>query len=172
MAVRPIRIYPDPVLRVRCPTVEAFDEALGKLVDDMVDTMHAAPGIGLAANQVGEEYAIAVVDLSVGERHDDLVVLVNPEIVNQEGVDDDTEGCLSLPGITDKVRRPTSIRVRATNTQGESFELEAEGLLARAICHEIDHLSGVLFTDRLHGLRKERGRRLLKKLAQEQTAVS
>ena len=171
MAVRPIRIYPDPVLRRRCARVETFDEALGDLVTDMVDTMHAAPGIGLAANQVGEEISVAVIDLSVGEEEDELVVLVNPEIVEPQGEDDDTEGCLSLPGITEKVRRPFSIRVLARDVAGEPFELEAEGLLARAICHEVDHLNGVLFTDRLRGLRKERGRRLLRRLAAEQEAT-
>ena len=168
MALRPIRIYPDPVLKEPCRDVEAFDEDLERLVGDMVDTMHDAPGIGLAANQVGVDVAVAVVDLSVGERQEDVLVFVNPRILEEEGDDEDTEGCLSLPGITDKVHRPFTIRVAALDVGGEAFEVEAEGLLARAICHEVDHLRGMLFTDRLRGLRKERGRRLLKKLALEQ----
>ena len=148
-----------------------FDESIQDLVTDLVDTMHAAPGIGLAANQVGEELAVVVVDLSVGERAEDLLVLINPKITREEGLDEDTEGCLSLPGITDKVQRPFAVRVEAAGVSGEPFQVEAEGLLARAICHELDHLEGVLFTDRLRGLRKERGRRLLKKLAQDQEAT-
>jgi peptide deformylase len=171
MAILPIRIYPDPVLRVRCADVEAFDADLEKLVRDMVETMHAAPGIGLAASQVGVEQRVAVVDLSVGERSEDLVVLVNPELLSTEGEEEDVEGCLSLPDITDKVRRPFSVRVRAADTEGTLREIEAESLLARAICHEIDHLDGVLFTDRLRGLRRERARRALRRLARAGSAA-
>ena len=168
MAILPIRIYPDPVLRVRCPRVETFDESLRQLVRDLVETMHAAPGIGLAAPQVGVETRLAVVDLSVAEEADDLFVLVNPRITSEEGRDDDEEGCLSLPGITEKVVRPLSIKVSASDENGEPFDLEAEALLARAICHEIDHLDGILLTDRLRGLRREKAKRALKRLALEQ----
>jgi peptide deformylase len=168
MAILPIRIYPDPVLRVRCRPVETFDDALRKLAANMVETMHAAPGVGLAAPQVGVDLRLAVVDTSVGEDPAALRVLVNPEIVRREGLETDTEGCLSLPGITDKVDRPLSIALRAQDLAGQPFELEAEDYLARAICHEVDHLDGVLFTDHLRGLRKERVRRQLKKLASEQ----
>jgi len=134
----------------------------------MVETMHAAPGVGLAAPQVGSDLRLAVVDISVGEDPALLKVLVNPEIVRREGMATDVEGCLSLPGITDKVDRPTAITVRAQGLDGRPFELEAEEYMARAICHEIDHLDGVLFTDHLRGLRKERARRQLKKLAEVQ----
>ena len=168
MAILPIRIYPDPVLRVKCRRVETFDDALRKLAANMVDTMHAAPGVGLAAPQVGIDLRLTVVDISVGEDPAALRVLVNPEIVRREGAETDTEGCLSLPGITDKVDRPLSIALRAQDLTGEPFELEAEGYLARAICHEVDHLDGILFTDHLRGLRKERARRQLKRLAAEQ----
>jgi peptide deformylase len=171
MAVRPIRIYPDPVLRERCQPVTAFDEGLARLAADMVATMHAAPGIGLAAPQVGDTRRLAVVDLSVGEDDEQLLVLVNPEIVSSSGGQIDVEGCLSLPEITDRVERPLTVRVRAQDLRGETFELEAQELLARAICHEIDHLNGVLFVDHLRGLRRERARRKLRKLAQEQVAV-
>jgi peptide deformylase len=168
MAILPIRIYPDPVLRVKCRTVEAFDDALRKLAANMVETMHAAPGVGLAAPQVGVDLRLAVVDTSVGEDPAALRILVNPEIVRRAGLETDTEGCLSLPGITDKVDRPITITLRAQDLTGKPFELEAEDYLARAICHEVDHLDGVLFTDHLRGLRKERARRQLKKLAAEQ----
>lgn len=168
MAILPIRIYPDPILRVKTRRVEEFDDRLRKLAADMVETMHAAPGVGLAAPQVGSDLRLAVVDISVGEDPASLKVLVNPEIVRREGLATDVEGCLSLPGITDKVDRPTSVRVRAQDLAGRPFELEAEEYMARAICHEVDHLDGVLFTDHLRGLRKERARRQLKKLAEVQ----
>ena len=168
MAILPIRIYPDPVLRVRCKPVDEFDEALAKLIEDMVATMHAAPGIGLAAPQVGVESRVAVVDLSVGERPEDLLTLVNPSILEETGTDEDVEGCLSLPDITDKVRRPFSIKLQARDGTGEAIDLELEGLLARAVCHEVDHLDGILFTDRLRGLRKEKARRALRRLERGQ----
>lgn len=170
MAVLPIRIYPDPVLRVRCPEVEAFDSDLAKLAADMVETMHAAPGVGLAAPQVGVELRLAVVDTTVGEETSELHVLVNPEIVEDAGREVEEEGCLSIPEITEKVSRPERIRVRARNVEGDALELEAEGLLARAICHEIDHLNGVLFVDHLTGLRRERVKRQLRRLSRQQEA--
>lgn len=166
MAILPIRIYPDPVLRAKCRRVEQFDAGLRKLAADMVETMYAAPGVGLAAPQVGHELRLAVVDISVGEDPGALKVLVNAEIVRREGLETDIEGCLSLPGINDKVDRPLAITVRAQDLEGRLFELETEGYMARAICHEIDHLEGVLFTDHLRGLRRERARRQLKRLAE------
>ncbi|HEX9945587.1 MAG TPA: peptide deformylase [Thermoanaerobaculia bacterium] len=172
MAILPIRIYPDPVLRVKCRAVEEFDARLRKLASDMVETMHAAPGVGLAAPQVGVELRLAVVDVSVGEDPGQLKVLVNPEVVRREGLESDTEGCLSLPGITDKVDRPLAVTVRARDLAGQPFEFAAEGYLARAVCHEIDHLDGVLFTDHLRGLRRERARRQLKKLAELRQEVA
>lgn len=168
MAVLPIRIYPDPVLRARCRVVTELDARLRKLAADMVETMHAAPGVGLAASQVGVELRLAVVDLSVGEDPKQIHVVVNPEIVQREGAEVAEEGCLSLPGINDKVSRPTKVTVRAVDLEGKPFEIQAEEWLARAFCHEIDHLDGVLFTDHLRGLRKERVRRQLKRLAEDQ----
>jgi peptide deformylase len=168
MAILPIRIYPDPVLRAKCRKVEEFDTRLRKLASDMIETMHAAPGVGLAAPQIGVDLRLAVVDVSVGEDPSLLKVLVNPEVVRREGAESDVEGCLSLPGITDKVDRPAAVTVRAQDLAGQPFELEATEYMARAVCHEIDHLDGVLFTDHLRGLRKERVRRQLKKLAEEQ----
>lgn len=166
MPILSIRRYPDPVLRQRCSEVEHFDEELGRLIADMVETMHAAPGIGLAASQVGIERRVAVVDLSVGEEPDQLLVLVNPVLLQAQGREDDSEGCLSIPDFTEKVTRPEAVVVAARDARGEAFEVTAEGLLARAIQHEMDHLDGVLFVDHLRGLRRERARRHLKRLAE------
>src|SRR6185503_467215 len=168
VAVLPIRIYPDPVLRVRCAEVTAFDDELARLVADMVETMHAAPGVGLAASQVGVEKRVAVVDLSVGERPEEVIVLVNPVIPGDDGSVVETEGCLSIPDFTEKVDRPERIEVTALDATGAPRRFAAEGWLARAICHEVDHLDGVLFVDHLHGLRRERAKRALKKLVKEQ----
>jgi peptide deformylase len=168
MALLPIRLYPDPVLRVDCPEVESFDAELAELARDMLETMYAAPGVGLAAPQVGIEKRLIVVDVSGGEEPNAAHVLVNPEIEEQEGSAIETEGCLSIPGLTDKVERPATIRVRAQDLTGEPTTLRAAGWLARAICHELDHIDGILFVDRLRGLRKERARRQLKRLAREE----
>ncbi|HVF58202.1 MAG TPA: peptide deformylase [Thermoanaerobaculia bacterium] len=166
MAILPIRIYPDPVLREVCPRVTDFgDAALRNLARDMVETMHAAPGVGLAAPQVGLTVRLAVVDLTVGKEPEELRVLVNPEVLEPEGKEVEEEGCLSIPGLLDKVERPARVRVRAQDVDGTPFELVAEGWLARAVCHEVDHLDGVLFTDRLRGLRRERAKRQLRRLA-------
>lgn len=164
MAVLPIRIYPDPVLRVECPPVESFDDELRELADNMVETMHAAPGVGLAAPQVGVEKRLAVVDVSVGKEPEKLIVMVNPEIVAESGSELDFEGCLSIPELSEKVKRPQEIELRARDVHGEPFELEATEFEARAICHEIDHLDGVLFIDHLRGLRKEKVKRKMRKL--------
>lgn len=167
MAILAIRIYPDPVLRLKCRPVTEIDARVRKLAADMVETMHAAPGVGLAAPQVGIDLRLAVVDVSIGEDPSQVRVLINPEILERSGLESEVEGCLSLPGITDKVDRPGFVTVRAEDLEGRSVELNAEGFHARAICHEIDHLDGILFTDHLRGLRRERVRRQLKKLADE-----
>jgi len=166
-----IKVHPDPVLRVKCATVETFDEELARLAKDMTQTMHAAPGVGLAACQVGREIRIAIVDPSAGEDPKALHVLVNPEIVEERGREVDDEGCLSIPGITEKVARPAFVKIEAQDLEGEPFVLEGEGLMARVICHEVDHLKGVLFIDHLAGLRKEKVRRKMKRLARGQEAV-
>ncbi len=167
MAILPIRVYPDPVLRVRCAQVEAFNDSLRRLVDDMIETMIAAPGVGLAAPQVGVEKSVAVVDTTVGEDAARLKILVNPEIVSRSGSEVDSEGCLSIPGLTEKVKRPLEILVRTQTLEGEAVEFQAEGFEARAMCHEIDHLNGILFIDHLRGLRRDRVRRQLKKLGRD-----
>ena len=167
MAVLPIRIYPDPVLRVRCAEQEEFDAELQRLIANMVETMHRAPGVGLAAPQIGVERRVAVVDVTAGEEDGHVHVLVNPVIVEEEGSDSDVEGCLSIPDLTEKVTRPEQVTVEAQNAEGSRFRLRARGLLARAICHEIDHLDGILFVDRVRGLRKERAKRHLRRLKRQ-----
>ena len=161
MAVLPIVKYGDPVLRDATKPVTEIDEPLQKLIDDMVDTMYAAPGVGLAANQVGVSRRLAVIDLSVGKRPGGLHVLVNPEMVEAEGEITEEEGCLSIPDFVEVVTRPERVRVRYTDRNGEQREIRGEGLMARALCHEIDHLNGTLFVDHLRGFKKER---LLKKI--------
>jgi peptide deformylase len=172
MAVRPIRCYPDPVLRQRCAPVERFDEGLRRLAADMVETVHAAPGVGLAAPQVGEPVRLAIVDLSVGEDPGQLHVLVNPELLSSTGSAVEVEGCLSLPELSEKVERPAAVVVTAFDLERRPIELRAEGWLARALCHEIDHLDGVLFVDRLRGLRRERMRRQLRRWSEQREAIA
>ncbi|MCB1036379.1 MAG: peptide deformylase [Acidobacteria bacterium] len=172
MALLTIRLYPDPILREKCTPVETFDAELERLAADMIETMHRAPGIGLAAPQIGISRRLAVVDLSVGKDPEQLLTLVNPEILEQAGRETDVEGCLSIPGFTEKVTRPTNLRLHAQDLRGEPFELEADDWLARAICHELDHLDGVLFVDHLRGLRKEKARRQLKKLVRQTEEAS
>ena len=170
MAVREIKKYPDPVLRRKTASVGAIDEDICRLIDDMVETMHAAPGVGLAANQVGVPIQVAVIDIGSheeeGEKHS-LVVLINPEIVSQEGAVVAEEGCLSVPDFTEKVKRAARVKVRARDRAGKTFELEADGLMAKALQHEIDHLNGILFIDRLSPIKKSIFRRKLKKALAE-----
>lgn len=166
MALLSIVLYPDPVLRVDCRPVERFDADLARLVDDMVETMVAAPGVGLAAPQVGVDLRVAVVDLSVGREPGGLYVLVNPVVTALEGRVEDIEGCLSIPEFSEKVERPERCRVDAFDAAGVPYGFTAEGFLARAIFHEIDHLDGVLFVDHLKGLRRERAKRFLRRMVQ------
>jgi peptide deformylase len=164
MPLRPLRLYPDPVLRQPGKTVESFGEELRELSLDMIETMHAAPGVGLAAHQVGVPLRLCVVDVSAGQDATAVRVLVNPEVVRAEGVELAEEGCLSIPGFTEKLERPVRVAVRALDLDGAPFEIEGEGLMARALVHELDHLEGILFVDRLRGLRRERAKRFLRKL--------
>jgi len=152
--------------------VESFDDELRRLAANMVETMHAAPGIGLAASQIGVEKRLAVVDLSAGEDPEAVHVLANPRILASDGSGLELEGCLSIPDLSEKVTRPLRITVEAQDLDGETMLLEAEDWLARAICHEIDHLDGVLFVDRLRGLRKEKAKRSLKRLLEESEVMA
>jgi peptide deformylase len=172
MALRQIRTYPDPVLREKTARIERIDSSLDRLIKDMVETMHAAPGVGLAANQVGVSLQLAVIDLSTredeGQRHP-LLVIINPEILTMEGSVTEEEGCLSIPDYSEKVKRAARIKVRALDRTGKQFELETEGLLAKALQHEIDHLNGLLFVDKLSPLKKNLFRRRFKKALVEKT---
>ena len=165
MAVRPIVKYGDDVLRRPTEPVAQIDDALQVLIDDMVDTMHAAPGIGLAANQIGVSRRVAVIDLSVGKRPHEIIVMVNPEIVEIEGELNEDEGCLSIPDFTETVTRPARVKARFLDRNGQQREMWGEGLMARALSHEIDHLNGNLFIDRLRGLKRERILKRIQKLA-------
>ncbi|MDW8801086.1 peptide deformylase [Clostridium sp. A1-XYC3] len=143
MALRNIREYGDELLRKKSRKVDVIDERIITLLRDMEETMYAADGVGLAAPQVGVLKRVVVIDVGQG-----IIKLINPEIIETEGSDIDTEGCLSVPGEQGEVERPYKVKVRALNEKGEEIEIEGEGLLARAFCHEIDHLDGVLFVDK------------------------
>jgi len=171
MAIREIRKFPDPVLRKKTSRVERIDESVSRLIEDMVETMHAAPGVGLAANQVGVSLQIAVIDLSTREdekRRHPLLVIINPELLSQEGAVTEEEGCLSIPEYAENVKRSAKVKVRAQDRTGKAFELEADGLLAKALQHEIDHLNGLLFVDRLSPLKKSVFKRRFKKILTEE----
>jgi peptide deformylase len=161
MALLQILEFPDPRLRKRAQPVTQFDASLRKLVDDMFETMYSAPGIGLAATQVNVPKRLLVIDIS--DRRDQPLVLINPDVVAREGVEETEEGCLSVPGVFDKVTRAEKILVRALDRDGKPFELEADGLLAVCIQHEIDHLDGKLFVDYLSELKRTRIRKKLEK---------
>lgn len=165
MPVIPIRKYGDPVLRTPSAPVTTFNGQLRDLVRDMIETMCAAPGIGLAANQIGVAKQVAVIDLSVGEESDSVLVLVNPEILDRRGDLTEEEGCLSVPDFTEDVTRPSWVKVRFQDLDGKPRELEADDLLARAVAHEVDHLKGLLYLDYLRGLKKERILKKIRKLA-------
>jgi peptide deformylase len=163
MTVLPIRKYPSPELTTRAEEVGVIDDEVRRLVADMFETMYAASGLGLAANQVGVTRRIAVMDVSSGEDRSAVHVLINPEIVEGTGTQTGEEGCLSFPGITEIVSRPQRVVLRALNLEGKIYTLEGVDLVARAICHEVDHLDGILFVDRLIGFKKERVRRQIKR---------
>jgi peptide deformylase len=161
MALLQILEFPDPRLRNRAQPVAQVDAALRTLIDDMFETMYAAPGIGLAATQVNVAKRVLVIDLS--ERRNEPLALINPEILQRAGVEETEEGCLSVPGYFDKVTRAEQIRVRALDCDGKQIEFDANGLLAVCIQHEIDHLDGKLFVDYLSELKRTRIRKKLEK---------
>jgi peptide deformylase len=163
MSVREIHTWPSEVLRKKAAPVDRVDEDLHRLIDDMVETMYAAPGIGLAAPQVGVSKRLIVVDLSSGMEKDQLIVLVNPELVSAEGEVVSEEGCLSLPELSVKICRAGKVVVRGLDPEGRSVEVLGEDLLARALQHELDHLDGLLLIDRVNPLRREIAKKKLKK---------
>ena len=168
MALLQILEYPDPRLRTRAEPVAVVDDELRRLIDDMFETMYAAPGIGLAATQVNVHRRLLVADVSEG--HDDPRVFINPEILEKDGREISEEGCLSVPGFYEKVERAERIRVRALDRDGKSFEAEIDGLLAVCVQHEIDHLDGKLFVDYLSDLKRQRIRKRIEKNRKGQAA--
>jgi peptide deformylase len=168
MALRTILEYPDPRLRTRAQPVTRFDAELKQLVDDMFETMYAAPGIGLAATQVDVHKRVIVIDVS--KDHDQPLVFINPEILSREGEENSEEGCLSVPDNFADVKRSAKVRVRAHDRNGEVFERDYDDVLAVCIQHEMDHLEGKLFVDYLSDLKRERIRKKLEKERKERAA--
>ena len=165
MALRTILEFPDPRLRTRAAPVTEFNAELGRVIDDMLETMYAAPGIGLAATQVNVHLRLIVIDVS--EAHDQPLVVINPEILSREGEASSEEGCLSVPGIFDEVKRAAKVRLRAQDRHGAVYERDCEGLLAVCVQHEMDHIEGRLFVDHLSQLKRERIRKKLEKERKE-----
>ena len=155
MAILEIRKYPDDVLKKKALPVEKVDKTLQRLIDNMIEPMYAAPGIGLAAPQVGVSKRLLVIDISSKEEKIPLVVLINPEITEADGLVDSEEGCLSLPDYTTVVKRADRVIVKGLDREGNPVEMECTELLARAIQHEIDHLDGVLLIDRISAIKRE-----------------
>ena len=160
----PITKYGNAVLESHAKPVEKFDEELAKLCENMFESMYVAQGVGLAAPQIGLSKKLAVIDVSVGKNPEAKLVLANPEIIHVEGDQREEEGCLSLPGFRGSVLRPAYVTIRAQNLKGETYEMRGEGLLARAFCHEIDHLSGILFIQHLSMLKRDLIKRRIRKL--------
>ena len=159
--------YGDPVLEKPGAMVKKFDAELAQVAEDMFATMYAAQGVGLAAPQIGKSIRLTVVDVTSGKNPEAKIIMVNPEIIHAEGEVREEEGCLSIPGFRGYVVRPQFVTVRAQNAKGETFEIRGENLLARAFCHEIDHLNGVLFLQHLSMLKRDLIRRKIKKLRKE-----
>ena len=162
--LRPIVRWGHPALSKPAVRVTTFDAELDRLIDDMVDTMYAAPGIGLAAPQIGVPLRVCVIDLSAGRKGGELLALVNPEFVEREGMQLEEEGCLSVPGFNATVARPARAVIRALDRTGQERRVEGTGLLARALQHELDHLEGQLFLDRLRGIKRDLIVRKIRKL--------
>ena len=162
--IKPIVKYGNPTLTRSAEIVEEITPEIDRLIADMIDTMYAASGVGLAAPQIGVPVRVFVADPSAGREADDLIVLINPELMERDGVQTEPEGCLSVPGFEAPVPRPLRAIVRGKDPDGQMFEIEGRGLLARIFQHELDHLNGALFVDRLRGLKRELILRKIKKL--------
>ena len=167
MALLDIRKYPERILKQKAASIESIDAHTQNLIDDMIETMRAARGVGLAANQIGVLKRLCVIDASTGEEKCPLIILINPLIIEKEGTVESDEGCLSIPGYTTSVKRAESVYVRGLNREGRTIEIEGTGLLSRALQHEIDHLDGLLIIDRMSPIKKEFFKRRYKKFLQE-----
>ncbi len=165
--IYPIVKYGDPILEKPTAPVKNFDAELEALTEDMFASMYAASGVGLAAPQIGKSMRLTVVDVTGGKNPEAKIVLANPEIIHAEGEVREEEGCLSIPGFRGYVMRPQFVTIRAQNAKGESFEIRGENLLARAFCHEIDHLNGILFLQHLSMLKRDLIKRKIKKLKKQ-----
>ena len=165
--IYPIVKYGDPILEKPGVAIKKFDAELEELAEDMFGSMYAAQGVGLAAPQIGKSLRIAVVDVTGGKNPEAKIVLANPEIIHAEGEVREEEGCLSVPGFRGYVMRPQFVTVKAQNAKGETFEIRGENLLARAFCHEIDHLNGILFLQHLSMLKRDMIKRKIKKLRKQ-----
>jgi len=166
MSIIQIIKYGNPTLTKRAEEIKDIDKVLEELAQNMVQTMYAAPGLGLAAPQVNESKRLITIDLSIGEKNQDLIILINPELISQEGEVVSEEGCLSIPDINEKIARPYRVVVKGIDLKGNEKIYEAEGPLAKVFCHEIDHIDGKLFIDRLSPLKKSLVKKKLKKWAQ------
>src|ERR1051326_1371046 len=162
--IRPILRYGEKPLHARAADVTRFDESLRRLIDDMIETMYAAPGVGLAATQIGVALRVFVIDLSVGKTSGQLIEMVNPTFVDRDGTQLEEEGCLSAPGFNATVMRPKRVVIKGLNRDGVEQTIEGTDLLARAFQHEMDHLDGVVFIDRLRGIKRELIVRKIQKL--------
>ena len=165
--IYPIVKYGDPILEKPAKTITTFDAELEELAEDMFASMYAAQGVGLAAPQIGKSTRLAVVDVTTGKNPEAKIVLVNPEIIHGEGEKREEEGCLSIPGFRGYVVRPQFVTIKAQDLKGDTFEIRGEDLLARAFCHEIDHLNGILFLAHLSMLKRDLIRRKIKKLKKQ-----
>ena len=165
--IYPIVKYGDPILEKPGVPVTKFDAALEELAEDMFASMYAAQGVGLAAPQIGKSMRFAVVDVTSGKNPEAKIVLANPEVIHAEGEVREEEGCLSIPGFRGYVVRPQFVTVKAQNVKGEPFEIRGENMLARAFCHEIDHLNGILFLQHLGMLKRDLIKRKIKKLRKQ-----
>jgi len=171
MSVLEILHYPAPALRAKAEPVADVTDEIRQLVENMAETMYAAPGIGLAANQVGVLLRIFVIDIAEEDEPSDLKIFINPEIIEADGVQTFKEGCLSLPGVSEEIKRAEHIVVRALDVQGQPFELKAEGLLAVAIQHENDHLDGITMIDKVNALKRKKMQRQVQRAVQEASAA-
>jgi peptide deformylase len=167
MAIRKIELYGSDVLRQKAEPISKITPEILELLDDMADTMRHAKGAGIAANQVGVPVRAMIVDLGAQEGREKIITFINPEWLEQSGEAVMEEGCLSIPLIFEKVRRPAQVRIRALDRDGRSFELEGKEFLCKALCHEMDHLDGILFLDRLSPLKRDFAKRKIKKLIKE-----
>ncbi len=162
MAILPILEFPDDRLRKKAAVIKTVDKKIRQLVDDMTETMYKAEGIGLAATQVNVHLRVIMIDVS--EESNDPLCLINPELIEKEGIKESEEGCLSVPNFFENIKRAERIKIKALNRDGQSYELEADGLLAVCIQHEMDHLEGKLFVDYLSSLKRQRIKTKLEKI--------